>query len=468
MQYYIPSSLDIDLLLNQYLPNNIKVFKKEKLLYILDLVTTIPTNNKGLELINGFVPINAKKLQKKVRNYKQYLDFLVTANVIEVSKHYIPGEKSRGYKFNKLYKTPVAIVSLGTEKKQDVNKSILSVKLSKQSHKKYQHLIKWFNEGLKINKELAQLFILQDYQNKVANNTLANTKDTQKDPLLQYNSAFVSIEKFASGAKHFSIDSFGFRLHTNLTNLRSELRNMLVYNGLQLVSIDIANSQPYMSTLLFNSSFWELPSQPDVLTHNSIGLSSTDIFNKYTTCIFIMLCKKAKSSIESDIHKYLEIVQKGTFYEYMAEQSNIDINNRKELKASIFQVLFTDNRFINQKEASPKRIFKQLFPDVYELFSLLKQKEKNNMPMLLQRIESHVILLTITNRITKENPDLPIFTIHDSIVTTKGNEGYIQKVMEEEMTKIFGFPPQLAKSFWNPVKLILNDGVSINHINKAA
>lgn len=468
MQYYIPSSLDIDLLLNQYLPNNIKEFKKEKLLYILDLVTTIPTNNKGLELINGFVPINAKKLQKKVRNYKQYLDFLVTANVIEVSKHYIPGEKSRGYKFSKHYKTPVVIVYFGKEEKQEVNNSIPRIQLSKQNQKKYQHLIKWFNDGLQIYKELGQEFILKDYQAKVANNTLENNKDTQKDPLLQYNSAFVSIEKFASGAKHFSIDDFGYRLHSNLTNLRSELRNMLIYNGLQLVSLDISNSQPYMSTLLFNSSFWELPSLPDVLTHNSIGFSTTDIFNKYSTCIFIMLCKKANSSMESDLHKYLEIVQNGTFYEYMAEQSNFDINNRKELKAAIFQVLFTDNRFINQKEASPKRIFKQLFPDVYELFSLLKQKEKNNMPMLLQRIESHVILLIITKRIANENPDLPIFTIHDSIVTTNGNEGYIQKVMEEEMTKIFGFPPQLTKSFWNPVNLILNDRLPISQINKAA
>jgi hypothetical protein len=468
MQYYIPSSLDIDLLLNQYPPDSINSFKKAKLLYILDLVTTIPANNKGLQLSNGFVPINAQLLQKKVRNYKQYLDYLVASNVFEVSKQYIPGEKSRGYKFCIQYATPVLIVTEGKQEKPGVNNSISKNMLSKQNQKKYQHLIKWFNDGLQIDKELAQQFILQDYQIKVAHKSKLSVKETKKDPLLQYNSSFVSIEKFAAGAKHFNIDSFGFRLHTILTNLRSELRNILIYNGLQLVSIDIKNSQPFMSTLLFNCSFWEFPSQPDVLTHNSIGLSTINIFNKYSTCIFIMLCKKANSCKESDVQKYREIVHNGTFYEYMAEHSNIDVANRKELKAAMFQMLFTDNRFLNQKEASPKRIFKELFPDVYKLFCLLKQKEKDNMPKLLQRIESHVILLTITKRIAKEHPELPIFTIHDSIVTTQGNEEYIQLVMLEEMTRIFGFPPQLTVSLWKPDNLKIDDGEANEQLQRAA
>lgn len=464
MCYYIPENLDLDLFIKNYPPTSIANFCKTKLLYILDLITTIPVYNKGLLLVNDFVPLNAQLLQRKVRNYKQYLDYLITQNIVEVNKQYIPGVKSKSYKFSEQYSTPV----VGVSKRNHQNHGAIirkpKIMLSKKQKVDYKHLIKWYNESFQIDLALANQYILNEYKLKIEK----RDSGFDKSPLLQYNSSKVSIEKFSAGALHLNIDDFGYRLHSNLTNLNSILRNLLTYNGLQLISIDISNSQPYMSTLLFNSSFWELPSQTDVLTHNSIGLSTTNIFNKYSTCLFIMLCKKANSNEKSDLHKYLEIVQKGIFYEYMATQSNIDIDNRKQVKAAMFQVLFTDNHFINQKEAAPKRIFKELFPDVYKLFSLLKQKEKNNMPMLLQRIESHVILLTITKRIAKEQPNLPIFTIHDSIVTTKGNEVYIQNVMKEEMTKIFGFPPQLTVSLWKPENILFRENTGDNQIQIAA
>lgn len=468
MKYYVPNNLDIDQHINLYIPSNIIPFQKSKLLYILDLVTTIPANNKGLELSNGFVPINAKMLQTKVRNYKQYLDYLISSKVFEVNKQYIPSEKSRGYKFSKQYATPVRIVFDGKHEKLKNNNKKPKMHLSVSDQRKYQHLIKWYNEGLQIDKHLAQQFILQDYQNKIANTSVLAKTDGDKDPLVQYNSALVSIEKIDAGAQQFNIDDFGYRFHSILTNLKSELRNLLTYNRLQLVSIDIKNSQPYISTLLFNTSFWELTTQLDVLTHNSIGITLTNIFNQYSTDYFIMLCKKAISCKDSDLHKYKEIVQNGTFYEYMAEQSNMEMDDRKKLKAAMFQVLFTGNSFISQKEAAPKRIFQELFPDVYELFNLLKRKEKDNMPMLLQRIESNVILLKVTKRIAKEHPELPIFTIHDSIITTEGNEAYIQQVMQVEMSKIFGIAPQLTVSLWKPDNLMMGEGVVKNQIQIAA
>jgi hypothetical protein len=136
---------------------------------------------------------------------------------------------------------------------------------------------------------------------------------------------------------------------------------------------------------------------------------------------------------------------------------------RKQMKASMFQVLFTDNRFIGQADAKYKRIFKRHFPDVYQLFSLLKTKDKKVLPILLQRIESNEILLNITKRIARERPDLPIYTIHDSIVTTTGNEMYIKGIMEEELAKTIGFPPKLSISHWHPENLKYSSGRLFNH-----
>jgi hypothetical protein len=175
-----------------------------------------------------------------------------------------------------------------------------------------------------------------------------------------------------------------------------------------------------------------------------------------------MLCKTFESRNSSDLQKYIELVKEGAFYEYIEQKVLNGVtfydNKRKNVKASVFQVLFTDNRYIGQAEAEPKRVFKSLFPSVYKLFSLIKKHDKTNLPRLLQRIESYLILLVIAKRIAREKSKLPIFTIHDSIITTKQNEGYVQSIISEEMEKAIGFAPKLNIEFWQPENLQFSDG----------
>jgi len=471
MKYYIPDSFDIDFFITRIPTSSIKPFKKKHLLYILDLITSIPANNKALDLKEGFVPINAKILQNKVRNYKQYLEYLVTSGVLIVNKHYIPGEKSRGYKFIEQFSGIVRMVIDDDENNtQELSKQLNGI--SKLHRKQYQHLLKWYDTCFQIDSKLALSYIEADYNRKIINPSFQDCDELTgqcKDPVEQYNSAFVNIEKFSGGALLLNIDDFGRRIHSPLTNIRSELRNLLTYNGLQLASVDINNSQPYLSTLLFNPSFWDITNTTYVLTHNSVGITLKEIFNSNSvTDYFIMICKIAISCVDSDVHTYTEIVKSGRFYEYMAEQTQTDMSDRSKLKAAIFQVLFTDNSYIGQTEAAPKRKFRDLFPDVYQLFSSIKRKEKANMPKLLQRIESHIILSIVTKRVAIEKPNLPIFTIHDSIVTIQGYEYYIERVMEEEMIKILGFPPKLTVSLWKPENLKFKNGEPYNVLKKVA
>ena len=69
---------------------------------------------------------------------------------------------------------------------------------------------------------------------------------------------------------------------------------------------------------------------------------------------------------------------------------------------------------------------------------------------MLQRIESEILLNRVAKRIEIEEPSLPIFTIHDSIVTTKGNELYIQSIMLDEMCKAIGSIPKTTIEYWTP------------------
>ncbi|RCR67503.1 hypothetical protein [Larkinella punicea] len=76
-----------------------------------------------------------------------------------------------------------------------------------------------------------------------------------------------------------------------------------------------------------------------------------------------------------------------------------------------------------------KEIFRDLFPNVMRLFELIKSQQHRTLALLLQNIESEIFLNRIARRIAQERPDLPIFTIHDSIVTTVGNETYVKMIM---------------------------------------
>jgi len=77
-----------------------------------------------------------------------------------------------------------------------------------------------------------------------------------------------------------------------------------------------------------------------------------------------------------------------------------------------------------------------------------KKKDKADLAKLLQRIEAHLILDVICKRIAKEKPNLTIFTIHDSIITIKGNESYVSSVIRDELTKKVGLTPTLKIEYW--------------------
>ena len=67
-------------------------------------------------------------------------------------------------------------------------------------------------------------------------------------------------------------------------------------------------------------------------------------------------------------------------------------------------------------------------------------------------METYLFLDIITCRIALERPDLPIYTIYESIVTTQENEDYIRRVMEEVLTSFVGIPSTLKIEYWEPDK----------------
>jgi len=256
MKYFIPANLDIDKVLQEWPPTNINSFKKEHLLYIIHLINWIPATNKGLETRSGYVPINSSLLQRKIRNYRAYFDYLLIHKIIESDNQYIMGKKSKGYRLVWKYCQAIKVVHGSDKVLQQSEKS--ENKLSVSVKRKFNHLLKWYNPDLQIDYDLAMEYVKEDLHRKLSLPPLQRlrAKHSDKNPWQQYNCAVINIEKIASAAFSVSIDSNVCRFNSVLSNMYSPIRNCLSFNGLDLVSIDTNNSQPYLSTILLNPSFW--------------------------------------------------------------------------------------------------------------------------------------------------------------------------------------------------------------------
>jgi hypothetical protein len=157
---------------------------------------------------------------------------------------------------------------------------------------------------------------------------------------------------------------------------------------------------------------------------------------------------------KQDIDFYRQKVSKGMLYEYIAEEifqvTGKWFNDRREIKNMIFSVLYSGNQFIGQPEAESKRLFRTLFPTVYEVFRLIKRNDKTLLPILLQTIEAKLVLNIIAKRFCQEKLGVPVFTIHDSIVCPVGYEEYAKSIMEQEIIKCIGITPTLKFEYWKP------------------
>lgn len=476
MVQFIPNGLNIARFVKENPPVNIKGFKEDKMAHILHLIYTIPANNKDLNCIDGFVPLYSKLLKKRVHNYRDYLDYLCEHKILETDNTYAINWKSKGYRFGEQYQ-----VGVNTYKISD---TLLLRRIKRARRDKfkttegYEYLTKWFNDKLQIDYKAAIEFANEEYRLKKAFPELRDfdVKNSKyKDPYTQYSSNIHNIERIKIQDFYMSVDGNVHRFHSNLTCKKSIYRNLLTYDGQNLVSIDIKNSQPYLSLILLSKNFWfskkfdaviskyfKIYDNFDTTTFNLYNINRnlynymfqtrTDI-NSYIMCL-----KRVKMPINKDVAKFESFVTKGKFYEELAEaikeETGEEIVDRKKLKAVVFLVLFTDNRFLGQEKAEPKRIFKKLFPNMYELFATTKKKDSTLLPRILQSVESHLMLNIIAKRISRERPDVPIFTIHDSIATTVGNEAYVQKVMRDELTKHIGHPPSLSVEYWKPVNMV--------------
>ena len=411
-------------------------FKYDHAYYIVHLICSIPLYRKKYDAITG-VPLSAKALQQITPNYKEYLQWLIENGVIKTNNYYEEG-KARKYSLTKRYQQKVREDKIFN---YTLKKRVIKHRKNRtKSTKGNSHLTKHFNPKLKLNKELANDYINAVYNYKIDHPNrwdVDYSTNKKKHPLNQYNSALISMANLSNVQYNLSRDNTSGRFHSPITSMQSDLRNCLTYDGQSLVNIDIANSQPYLSNSILNPN-------DEVTKYVSNSNLSKEIKESY----FRLLNSDFSYSLPN-FNLYQDLTSKGVLYDYMGKELDLNNDSRKEVKSTMFQVMFTDNKYYHQIEAKNKRKFNELFPSVYKVFSEVKRTDKSHLAILLQFIESHIIIDIVTKKIALDNSKIPLFTIHDSIATTEQYVPYVKDVFNDELTRIIGVEPTLSQEYWN-------------------
>ena len=448
------------------------MFQPDIFAYVCSLIYSIVANNPTIQLKNGFTPINAVLLHNTVKYYREVLDYLIETGVLISDNSFIKGLKSRGYKFSDKYNTPLVPYEIT---RWTLKKNIWAQKRKQEIEAEKGALLKWFNEKIEIDIKGARAHARKVYQTNVGEGDKLATEKL----IAHYN----CIDRIAAGDYSFRKDTTVGRLHTNFSNMPFWIRNFITYDGGKLVNVDIKNSQPYLATALFNPEFFEIDFEmkrkaKKAENLNKVEISIEDIINTkeeeklskvslksviddIILCIPTLNLREApeNQSAQNELNFFSKLTEKGQLYDYLKQEiekrTGEEFKQKADVKLSVLLAFFTSNHFIGQKEAAQKRIFKEIFPTVYKILSAVKKKDFSFLPRLLQSLEAKIVLDRICTRITRERPNMPIYTIHDSVVCPEGQEDYVSNVIIEEMKRSIGHPCSVGIEYWRPETVVL-------------
>lgn len=248
-------------------------------------------------------------------------------------------------------------------------------------------------------------------------------------------------------------DRFG-RIHTNISNLWRNLRPLLRIQGERLVNIDIANSQPLFFGLTVLHRLRERERNKNHKTRNlfQYPTKQTQSFQPF---LQYDAAKQESAGIPGDLKRYIQLCEDGRFYDELMEAMKAQMPKQDFKKLFFRKVLFCKPR-----NTAEMNVFTKQFPTVAKVLTELKTKDYRNAAQRMQRVESDFVIRRVCRRLLKEQPDTPILTIHDSIMTPVARKDLVRRVMEEEFAKL-GIHPRLK------VEDACNDPVNVSQVRSS-
>jgi hypothetical protein len=324
--------------------------------------------------------------------YSEIVSNLLSWGIIATDDEYQAGFKSKGYKLLPPYDVPNKTIIIKDDK--------INMKLTQFKNKSLQQLKKMPESYNYLH--ISNTWIKMDYSTaSTYNNAFYFTEPDS------YNANFYSICNYRDLNHKFQIDKSN-RIHTNLTNLKSDFRRFLSVQGEKLGQVDIRNSQPLFLYLVIKDN----PEIPD-----------------------------------TEKQEYRQLVEEGRFYEMFMEKLNLTADKRKEVKEMTYKYIFYgESRNIDKKYLN---IFREKFPNILGFINQIKNPDYKQFAILLQKAESRFVIGKVVPEFIQRNSTTQEFvsTIHDSIVVKASKLNEAKQIMAE-CFKLEGIEPKLEISLF--------------------
>lgn len=463
---YIPANLDLNQLLQQYPIGNYKAITIDKLAFICHSIIQVSLKFRNdTDLMNDFVPLHSQILKRSIQNYHLCKHYLIDTKVIECRNEYIIGEQSIGFKFcaNYFGKGLQKYEIKSSNFRRHISTSESKDEFQKKLNSRAKHLYQYLEDGkLNISTDAALEWIENSrvkHLEEIRKTQYWQEYDQLTDSINdRFDKYAMSVEQFEDGWNNPKVDISGHRFFTVLTNLKKELRNYITYDTKNLVSLDFKCSQPYLSLLLLSKDFYSSDLSKDAITLKKIY---PELYRHLKGEGYLTGLKKISGETKTlatkilDIHEYKKSIIDNDYYESLATLINSYTDrevslSRDAAKTQSHYILFADPKKMSW--AVGYNAFKKAFPTVAQLFCILKSRSYNDLAILLQRIESELVIQKITKEFIKQFPNVPIYTIHDSIITISEYSTDLMSINRELSRKLIGVYPKIEVEDWLPSK----------------
>lgn len=327
------------------------------------------------------------------------IERLVKAGIIEIDHSYKVGERPKGYRLTKKYAA----------------RQTLRVPIDGRYGRRLKRALAYEREPRNaVQRKLNAWLGLIDIDMGRVEELLKEVEE----PLVEQFRHLAELVR--DGVFFFTCDGFGERVHTNISNFPKALRPALSCNGQPLINVDIACSQPFfLATVLLKEQ------------QNRQKLANLSQSSQTTTSLSPSLF---------DVH-FAQRACDGTLYDLMPSPK------REKNKEAVFSVMFCR---VHKRLTWQERIFREAFLLTFEACNSIKSARRDDkdgykdLARILQQSESSLMIDGVCAEIIKARPEAPLFTIHDSIMTTEPHVDFVHDTIVR-LASVSGLTPKVRK-----------------------
>jgi hypothetical protein len=473
----IPSNLNLDDLFLGIKGNKTRIrFLKEGMVYFLSLLT--PDNYYGDKFKDGFITLSTKVLEKTIGKGRptEIIKILRDKNVIEI-RSYRVGHYSRGYRYSEEYQNVKPITIDFSDRINDRLSKYFKQNgeygFNRTSQKEYSHIFTQFDphkHKLGFDSDRVHAFIKSLGNTLIQKSSKLRTYEYQTlESIFNYFGRIVLIiDDIENSRYHLSISPTNHRFHSNLTSLPKIIRHFLLIDRSPIGEVDIMSSQPYILSTILNDPFYNSMGKGYNL-HNiyeelekemKSSLKTVIPSNKKENPHYVLGTYLGQKQFES-IVEFSQYDFTSDFYEHLLNKglsshpefihsSKVFEKGREYIKKYFIRNLFNKNE--NERGRNlVGELIKRTYPGLLTYSDDVNYYyPTNNLPLLLQRIESYLVLNRVCKYIHLNHPTVPFFTIHDCIITTHSNIKLVKDVSYELISKITGKSVGLTPKYFDP------------------